>query len=426
MKKLFILLLVAITINVNAQDSEKTVTLIVSGQGKTQDEAKQNALRSAIEQAFGAFISSKTEILNDDLVKDEIVSISNGNIQKYEVISEVKLPNNDYSTSLNVIVSTTKLTSFIKNKGFAVEFGGALFASNVLIQELYEKNELIAIESLVQTLQIISSSSFDFSISAREPKKIDESWNIPITVTAMVNKNFINYQNLFFSTIKSLSLSASDQLNYKKLGMKFYPITIANTEDLGTFYLRNSESIMKILKSIYNFNEDISSINISNGIEKLTLANHNNLSLLDESFRPLLFTVGQPTKCPVAPSLFYYYCNSMSYQEGSISLNKDLVYQCQRSALQHEFNALDFSSLPIGYDKNSENRCGLFDGEPKYNDPFAAFYPLKKQILSGTELGLIISFTNIKPYQTRIIFSFNDIRSIEEIKKITKFEVEKN
>ena len=425
MKKLFILLLVAFTINVNAQD-DKTVTLVVSGQGKTQDEAKKNALRSAIEQSFGTFISSKTEILNDNLVKDEIVSVANGNIQKFEIISEVQLPNNDYSTSLNVIVSATKLTSFIKNKGYAVEFGGALFASNVLIQDLYKKNELIAIESLVQTLKIISSSSFDFSISAREPKKINESWNIPINVTAMVNKNFINFQNLLFSTIKNLSLSASDQLNYKKLGVKFYAITIANTEDVGTFYFRNSESIMIILKSIYNFNEDISSINISNGIEKLTLANYKNLSIRDESFRPLLFTVGQAISCPVASSLFYYYCNSMFYQEGSISFNKDQVYQCQSAALQHEFNALDFSSLPIGYNKNSENECGLFDGEPKYNDSFEAFYPLKKQILSGTELGLIISFANIKPYLTRITFSFNDIRSIEEIKKITKFEIEKN
>ena len=41
-----------------AQEADKTVTLVVNGQGKTPDEAKQNALRSAIEQAFGAFISS--------------------------------------------------------------------------------------------------------------------------------------------------------------------------------------------------------------------------------------------------------------------------------------------------------------------------------------------------------------------------------
>jgi hypothetical protein len=76
MKKLLLLLTFVFTISAYAQ-VDKTVTLVVSGQGKTQDEARQVALRSAIEQAFGAFISSKTEILNDNLVKDEIVSVAN-------------------------------------------------------------------------------------------------------------------------------------------------------------------------------------------------------------------------------------------------------------------------------------------------------------------------------------------------------------
>jgi hypothetical protein len=85
MKHFIIVFLFALNFNALAQDADKTVTLVVSGSGKTQDEAKQNALRSAIEQAFGTFISSKTEILNDSLVKDEIVSVANGNIQKFEI-----------------------------------------------------------------------------------------------------------------------------------------------------------------------------------------------------------------------------------------------------------------------------------------------------------------------------------------------------
>lgn len=96
MKKILILLILAFALVSNAQD-DKTVTLTVAGQGKTQDEAKQKALRSAIEQAFGTFISSKTEILNDNLVKDEIVSIANGNIQKFEIISEVQIPSGYYA-----------------------------------------------------------------------------------------------------------------------------------------------------------------------------------------------------------------------------------------------------------------------------------------------------------------------------------------
>lgn len=135
MKQLILIMSLALSINAYAQD-DKTVTLVVSGQGKTQDEAKQNALRSAIEQAFGTFISSKTEILNDNLVKDEIVSVANGNIQKFEIISEVQIPSGGYATSLKATVSVTKLTSFVESKGVVVEFKGSILAANVKQQML--------------------------------------------------------------------------------------------------------------------------------------------------------------------------------------------------------------------------------------------------------------------------------------------------
>lgn len=45
---------------VNAQN----VVLITSGSGKNKEEATNTALRSAIEQTFGTFVSSNTEILN--------------------------------------------------------------------------------------------------------------------------------------------------------------------------------------------------------------------------------------------------------------------------------------------------------------------------------------------------------------------------
>ena len=51
-----------------AQTAEKTVLLTVSGQGSSLDNARQSALRTAIEQAFGTFISAKTEILNDNMM----------------------------------------------------------------------------------------------------------------------------------------------------------------------------------------------------------------------------------------------------------------------------------------------------------------------------------------------------------------------
>ena len=56
----FILLTVA---NGFSQTDGKDVCITSSGSEKTQKDAKQAALRSATEQVFAAFISSKTEIL---------------------------------------------------------------------------------------------------------------------------------------------------------------------------------------------------------------------------------------------------------------------------------------------------------------------------------------------------------------------------
>ena len=59
---------------------KKEATLTVFGNGKTKDEATKLALRSAIEQAFGGFVSSNTQILNDNLISDEIATVSSGNV----------------------------------------------------------------------------------------------------------------------------------------------------------------------------------------------------------------------------------------------------------------------------------------------------------------------------------------------------------
>ena len=60
MKKLtFLIILILSILSVSAQE---TVKLTVSGQGTTKEEATANALRSAIEQSFGVFVSANTQI----------------------------------------------------------------------------------------------------------------------------------------------------------------------------------------------------------------------------------------------------------------------------------------------------------------------------------------------------------------------------
>ena len=71
-----------------SDNTSDDVELVVTGDGPTKEKATLSALRSALEQVYGTMVSSNTKILNDELVKDEIVSISTGIVKKYTYLSE--------------------------------------------------------------------------------------------------------------------------------------------------------------------------------------------------------------------------------------------------------------------------------------------------------------------------------------------------
>lgn len=230
MKLKFLTLFALLNFSFVFSQNDKTVTLTVSAQGQTISEAKQNALRDAIEQAFGTFISSNTEILNDELVKDEIVSVSNGNIQDYEVISEAQLPNGDYATTLKAIVSVTKLTSFVESKGGEAELKGGLFAFNIKQQELNEKSELKAITNITNVTFELFKNSLYGSISPKEPfLKKENSYTLPYVIEVHSSKNTNNAVTYFNENISQLSMSEEDKTNYLKLNKPIFEVVLVHS-----------------------------------------------------------------------------------------------------------------------------------------------------------------------------------------------------
>jgi hypothetical protein len=235
MKLKFLIVIVLLNFSSVFSQEDKIVTLTVSAQGATLSEAKQNALRDAIEQAFGAFISSNTEILNDELVKDEILSVSNGNIQDYEVIYEAQMPSGAHAVSITATVSVNKLSAFVESKGVEVEFKGGLLAVNVKQQILNEKNEVKTIENIMRVSEEILDKSYDFELVRGEPKQAgnNSSWEIPLRVDVKFNKNINQFNSYLQNSLKGLSMSEDEIKRYKQLGKETYKIIIGNTEDVG-------------------------------------------------------------------------------------------------------------------------------------------------------------------------------------------------
>jgi hypothetical protein len=186
---LFILLA---TTNGFSQTDSKDVSITSSGSGKTLEDAKQAALRSSTEQAFGAFISSKTEMFNDQMVADQMASVSSGNIKSYKVLNESQLPDGSWGVTLKTIVSVDKLTSFVEAKGIAVEIKGGMFALKIKQQLLNEQGEIKAVSGMVGLLHAPMQISFDYVIRSNNPISLDaesKKWAIPLVVTASTNKN---------------------------------------------------------------------------------------------------------------------------------------------------------------------------------------------------------------------------------------------
>jgi hypothetical protein len=434
---------------------DKTITLVVSGQGKTQDEAKQIALRSAIEQAFGAFISSKTEILNDNLVKDEIVSVTNGNIQKYEVISDVQIPDGGYATTLKATVSVSKLTSFCESKGVAVEFKGRLFAFNINQQILNEKNEIKAIDDLCKVAKTLSDISFDYSIKASEPTSVDAgnaNWRIPLQISVKANQNFFLLTKYIYSTIKGLSLTQDEVLNYLGLGKLTYPICFAADKDNYLHVnLRSEVSGKSILKLIYYFNHSFQNFKITNGLSTFSIVDNpkNLLNIYDYGFRVLIKTrYGQICQQNFPSSIFYTdfresIRNKISEKRNydfHPGLNPILDYNKWITGHYGDFNlsvkalqGIDKIDLinnfqttfcPTNLLNNQDNIEPAFRVTQKnyFIDQFSFVNSLYKDVVNS-KTGIVISFIGINAIDDLVVFYLEDIRTLNEINQIKEYKI---
>jgi len=443
MKILIFILIIFISVTSNAQD-EKAVTLVVSGQGKTQEEARKSALRSAIEQAFGAFISSKTEILNDKLIKDEIVSVANGNIQKFEILDEVLLPNITYASTLKATVSIGRLTTFCQSKGIKSEFKGGLFAMNIAMQELNEKNEKQGVDNLYQTFIDILPKCLDYNIIPSEPVNENNKWEVQLSINFILNKNFDVLTNYVLQFVKSISMSEADVNSYRSLNKPVYPIKINRDKSfegleqselvIDTYYLRNQSTYNSIISFPYTILKYI-----------ITRMRYNNSIEIQDLFTYMKKYANLDNKCLVtieSKMQFFRYLDFYSEYSKKYMMDKS-TSMFQNSAINPNGGRLmiaDGSPKSIcanyqSYDwvKNAKtgNEDRVFNGKLStgltssnyYSDVFNANW-FKEDLSSKVNVpGAPIFNIHGNSNKEFLKINFSEYFTIEEIKKITEYKV---
>ena len=219
------------------QSNDKIVSLVVSGTGSTKEEATKNALRSAIEQTFGTFVSANTEVLNDDLIKDEIISVTSGNIENYSIISSDNTFDGKTTVIVKATVSIGKLVQYAQSKGASVELAGATFAMNMKIRKMETSNEYQVLLMLrKQMCQIAKQGIYDYKVTIEDPslnyycrypanmpesqiRQYNNSYKVEIRIDYIPNKNAEALVECIYRTLKGISIPLSEVESYKKAGL---------------------------------------------------------------------------------------------------------------------------------------------------------------------------------------------------------------
>jgi len=333
-----ILLLVmgSVIIDLNAKTSRENdeITLVASADGYSKEEAIKIALRSAIEQVYGTFVSANTEMLNDEIVKDEIVTISSGNIKEYKEISNTFLPNGKYFVQIQATICLPKLIKYIKSKGGEIEFAGASFAMNLKMKEMNKNNEEIAFKNMFHEMDLLYQNGFTYEIKANNPTS---NGKMKVVVEAKANENAVQAWNLFHNTVERLALTSDEIKEYQKENLPMYILENYNTSNdkVGDYVFRSLEtlkSISEFFNYIYVKNMLAFTIQTDHSVSKINLLS--SYAIYDDTYsrgiKNNYLRYGSSTKASiiyenVVPSWTMYLKNSNLNMMTSVIFKREYV-----------------------------------------------------------------------------------------------------
>ena len=111
------LILLATAIAAPAQQAE-TVEITAEGYGTSPQEAEKDALRAAVKKAVGTFVDSETLIDKEEVVKDQILTHSDGFVEKVIDAGKAEQVNDSiWKVTKKVLVRKSKLVAKLKEGG---------------------------------------------------------------------------------------------------------------------------------------------------------------------------------------------------------------------------------------------------------------------------------------------------------------------
>lgn len=228
----------AITMFPKTMLASKGISIIVSSDGATIDDAINSALRSALEQTYGAFISSNTTILDDILLEDEIVSLSSGTVKSYKTITKEQMPNGRWYVMLEATVGMNEFASFVNSKGNSVEVDMDSFDANIKMAEMNRISEKKIISNAIAQVQSINEL-WDYELTFAEPRVRNNQYVIYGIVKVKYNSNSIAAVKILKDALENVAMSKKEIEQYELWGIDYYPVWVGDFLFEGAIFLRN-------------------------------------------------------------------------------------------------------------------------------------------------------------------------------------------
>lgn len=173
-----------------ATEGEKKI--ITTGYGSTPEAAEQDALRNAVAEAVGSVVSSTTIVENDEVIEDEILSLSHGFVRTHRVLSVGGNVEESFSATIVAIVAQKQIVERLATYGVKISYNaGGIFAQynqwdNLKEAELTMVNKFFGPEALARR----ASNVYNYELRAHEPLREDDYYKIRLDVVAFQNSNY--------------------------------------------------------------------------------------------------------------------------------------------------------------------------------------------------------------------------------------------
>jgi len=123
----------------------------VTGHGATEDAAFKQAVMEAVRQVVGSLVSAETLINNEQVIKDEVLTLSNGFVEKVVNQEKTKLNDGTWQVRLNCIVRKEQVYAKLQKANVpTMKFDGVSMFADVVSQSNFRKDAHVMLAKAVR------------------------------------------------------------------------------------------------------------------------------------------------------------------------------------------------------------------------------------------------------------------------------------